>query len=54
MGPRPHMLLHTQEYSRLINKYGAAFCETGYNGMEPGYGVSWETELKRHGGPYPW
>ena len=21
VGPRPHMLLHTQEYSELINKY---------------------------------
>ena len=32
-----------------------AFCETGYNGMEPGYGFPWGNEgTKRHGGPYPW
>lgn len=56
VGPRPHMLLHTQEYSRLINKYMVRhFCETGYNGMEPGYGFPWGNEgTKRHGGPYPW
>ena len=48
VGPRPHMLLHTQEYSRLINKYMVRhFVKPGITGWSQVTGFRGETkELK--------
>ncbi len=55
VGPRPHMLLHTQEYSRLINKYMVRhFVKPGITGWSQVTGFRGNEGTKRHGGPYPW
>lgn len=48
VGPRPHMLLHTQEYSKLINKYMVRhFVKPGITGWSQVTGFRGETkELK--------
>ena len=48
VGPRPHMLIHTSEYSRLINKYMVRqLVKPGITGMAQIRGYRGETkELK--------
>ena len=45
VGPRPHMLLHTSEYSRLIDKYMVRhFCKPGITGWAQVTGFRGETK----------
>lgn len=45
IGPRPHMLLHTEEYSKLIDKYMIRhFCKPGITGWAQVTGFRGETK----------
>jgi putative colanic acid biosynthesis UDP-glucose lipid carrier transferase len=45
VGPRPHMLLHTEEYSRLVNKYMVRhFIKPGVTGWAQINGCRGETK----------
>ena len=45
VGPRPHMLKHTEEYSHLINKYMVRhFVKAGYYRLGTGDRFPWRNE----------
>lgn len=50
VGPRPHMLKHTEEYSKIINKYMVRhFIKPGITGWAQVTGFRGETRGGRHG-----